>query len=57
MPIGAVLVPLALIRTSESHVSRVRPDVPGLTLVSAGMLGLVWGLVRADAAGWAAPRS
>ncbi|HEY1667831.1 MAG TPA: MFS transporter [Trebonia sp.] len=52
VPIGAVLVPLALIRTSESHVSRVRPDVPGLALVSAGMLGLVWGLVRAGAAGW-----
>jgi EmrB/QacA subfamily drug resistance transporter len=52
VPIGAVLVPLALIRTSESHVSRVRPDVPGLALVSAGMFGLVWGLIRAEAAGW-----
>lgn len=52
VPIGAVLIPLVLIRTSESHGSRVRPDVPGLALVSAGMFGLVWGLVRADAAGW-----
>jgi EmrB/QacA subfamily drug resistance transporter len=52
VPIGAVLIPLALIRTSESERSRVRPDVPGLVLVSAGMLGLVWGLVGADAAGW-----
>ena len=52
VPIGVVLVPLALIRTSESDVSRARPDVPGLALISAGMLGLVWGLVRADAVGW-----
>ena len=52
VPIGAVLVPLALIRTSESHGSRARPDLLGLALVSAGMLGLVWGLVRANAVGW-----
>jgi EmrB/QacA subfamily drug resistance transporter len=52
VPIGAVLIPLALVRTSESDVSPVRPDVPGLALISAGMFGLVWGLVRADTAGW-----
>jgi EmrB/QacA subfamily drug resistance transporter len=52
VPIGAVLIPLVLLRTGESYGSRVRPDVPGLVLISAGMLGLVWGLVRADAAGW-----
>ena len=52
VPIGAVLIPLALIRTSESHGSRARPDLLGLALVSAGMLGLVWGLVRANAVGW-----
>jgi EmrB/QacA subfamily drug resistance transporter len=52
VPIGAALIPLVLLRTSESHGSRVRPDVPGLILVSAGMLGLVWGLVRADTSGW-----
>ncbi|MDT3443632.1 MULTISPECIES: MFS transporter [unclassified Pseudofrankia] len=52
VPIGAVLIPLVLLRTSESHGPRVRPDVLGLVLVSAGMFGLVWGLVRADAAGW-----
>lgn len=53
VPIGAVLIPLALLRTSESHGPRVRPDVLGLLLASAAMFGLVWGLVRADAAGWA----
>ncbi len=52
VPIAAVLIPLVLIRTSESHGPRVRPDVLGLILVSAGMFGIVWGLVRANAAGW-----
>ncbi len=52
VPIGAVLIPLVLIRTGESRGPLVRPDVLGLVLVSAGMFGIVWGLVRADAAGW-----
>lgn len=52
VPIGTVLIPLVLIRTSESRGPRVRPDVFGLVLVSAGMFGIVWGLVRANAAGW-----
>src|SRR5919202_1610627 len=28
-------------------------DVPGLALASAGLLGIVWGLVRAHDLGWA----
>jgi EmrB/QacA subfamily drug resistance transporter len=52
VPIGAVLIPLVLVRTRESYGPRVRPDALGLVLVSAGMLGLAWGLVRAGAAGW-----
>lgn len=52
VPIGTVLIPLVLIRTSESREPRVLPDVFGLVLVSAGMFGIVWGLVRANAAGW-----
>jgi EmrB/QacA subfamily drug resistance transporter len=52
VPIGAVVIPLALKRIEESRGARTRPDVIGLVLVSAAMLGVVWGLVRADAAGW-----
>src|ERR1700760_3431237 len=40
VPIGTVLIPLVLLRTSESHGTRVRPDGPGLAAISAGMLGL-----------------
>src|SRR6266540_3142567 len=30
-------------------------DVPGLGLVSAGLLGVVWGLVRGNGQGWVSP--
>src|SRR3954467_14945052 len=52
VPIGIVLAPLALRRMGESFGPRVRLDGPGLVLVTAGVLGLVWGLVRGNAAGW-----
>src|SRR3954453_7157827 len=52
VPIGLVLAPLALRRMGESFGPAVRIDVPGVLLVTAGALGLVWGLVRGNAAGW-----
>ena len=53
VPIGLVLAPLALRRMGESYGPPARLDVPGLVLVTGGALGLVWGLVRGNAAGWA----
>jgi EmrB/QacA subfamily drug resistance transporter len=52
VPLGAVLAPLALLRLDESHGPANRLDLPGLGLVSAGMFGIVWGLVRGNALGW-----
>jgi EmrB/QacA subfamily drug resistance transporter len=52
IPIGVVLIPLALRRIGESRGERSRFDLRGLVLVSAGMFGIVWALVRSDAAGW-----
>ncbi len=52
VPIGLVLVPLALLRLEESHGPGSRLDLPGVGLVSAGMLGLVWALVNGNADGW-----
>jgi EmrB/QacA subfamily drug resistance transporter len=52
VPIGLVVIPLAMTRIQESRGARTRLDVTGLVLVSAAMLGVVWGLIRADAAGW-----
>jgi EmrB/QacA subfamily drug resistance transporter len=52
VPIGLVLAPLALARLDETRGSDSALDLPGLGLVSAGLLGIVWGLVRGNAHGW-----
>jgi EmrB/QacA subfamily drug resistance transporter len=52
VPIGVILMPLVLRRTAESRGPAARLDLLGLLLASAGMFGIVWGLVRANTAGW-----
>ena len=52
VPIGLVLVPLALRRLGESRGPEGRLDLPGLALASAGLFALVWGLVRGNGQGW-----
>ena len=52
VPIGIVLAPLALARLDETHGPATRLDLPGLGLVSAGLFGIVWGLVRGNSVGW-----
>jgi EmrB/QacA subfamily drug resistance transporter len=52
VPIGLVLIPLAGRRLTESFGPRARLDVVGLAFAGAGFLGLTWGLVRANTAGW-----
>jgi EmrB/QacA subfamily drug resistance transporter len=52
VPIGIVLVPLALSRLTESYGPAGRLDLPGLGLASAGLFGIVWGLVRGNEQGW-----
>src|SRR2546421_4837894 len=55
VPIGLVLAPLAFLRLRESHGPSGRLDLPGLALASAGLLGIVWGLVRGNSVGWTSP--
>jgi EmrB/QacA subfamily drug resistance transporter len=56
VPIGLVLMPLALTRLEESRGDDRRLDLPGLGLASAGLFGLVWGLVRGNPLGWSSPQ-
>jgi EmrB/QacA subfamily drug resistance transporter len=56
VPIGIALVPLALLRLRESHGPSSRLDLPGLALVSTGLFGIVWGLIRGNAEGWTSPQ-
>jgi EmrB/QacA subfamily drug resistance transporter len=55
VPIGIVLIPLALLRLDETHGPGGRLDLPGVALASAGLFGIVWGLVRGNAEGWSSP--
>jgi EmrB/QacA subfamily drug resistance transporter len=52
VPIGLVAAPLVLARMRESRGARASLDITGLTLVTLGALGIVWGLVRGNQAGW-----
>src|SRR3954465_10314727 len=55
VPIGLVLAPLAFFRLRESHGPAARLDLAGLARASAGLLGIVWGLVRGNSVGWVSP--
>jgi EmrB/QacA subfamily drug resistance transporter len=52
VPIGLVLIPLALTRLDETFGPKARLDLGGLALASGGMLGIVWGLIRGNGQGW-----
>src|SRR5512133_93890 len=52
VPIGLALIPLSATRLQESFGPATRLDIPGLSLAGAGLLGVTWGLVRANDAGW-----
>ncbi|GAB4589538.1 MFS transporter [Nocardia sp. IFM 10818] len=55
VPLGLIAIPLALTRILESHGTDTDIDATGLLLVTAGALGIVWGLVRGNIAGWSSP--
>ncbi|HWG08010.1 MAG TPA: MFS transporter [Solirubrobacteraceae bacterium] len=52
VPIGLIAAPLVLARMQESHGGDTGVDVGGLALVSAGVFGVVWSLVRGNIVGW-----
>ena len=56
VPIGILLVPLALRFLRETYGPDSGLDLPGLALVSAGLLGLVWGLIHGNGDGWTSPQ-
>src|SRR4051794_22109146 len=56
VPIGLLLVPLIRLRLDETRGPVSSFDLLGLGLASAGLVGIVSGLVRANEVGWASPQ-
>ena len=52
VPIGIALVPAVVGLLRESRGPNATLDLPGVALASTGLLGLVFGIVRAQALGW-----
>jgi EmrB/QacA subfamily drug resistance transporter len=52
VPAALAAIPLVLTRISEATGPGGAVDLPGLVLVTAAALGLVWGLVRGNTASW-----
>ena len=52
VPIGLALVPAAMSALRESRGPNATLDLPGVALASTGLLGVVFGIVRAQSLGW-----
>ncbi|HTA99532.1 MAG TPA: DHA2 family efflux MFS transporter permease subunit [Bradyrhizobium sp.] len=52
LPIGLIAIALVFSRLRESFGSSAKLDIPGLAIVAAAALALVWGLLRGNMAGW-----
>ena len=52
IPIGLMAIPLVLSRIPESTGSSAPLDIGGIALAAGAALGVVWGLMRSNNAGW-----
>jgi len=52
IPVGAIAIPLVLRKIPDSTGPARRLDLIGAVLISLAVLGLVWGVVRGESAGW-----
>jgi EmrB/QacA subfamily drug resistance transporter len=52
VPIGLAAIVFTMRRVDESFGPNTRFDLGGVVLVTLGAFGIVWGLVRGNAAGW-----
>ena len=55
VPLGVIALALGTRLLPESHGAAERLDIVGVTLVSGGVVGVVWALVRANDIGWSSP--
>ena len=55
VPIGVLAIALGARLLPETHGAAERVDLVGVTLVTAGVVSVVWALVRANDVGWSSP--
>jgi EmrB/QacA subfamily drug resistance transporter len=56
VPIGVAVIPAALRWLRDSRGPHTGLDVPGTLLVTGGLLGIVYGLIRSDNLSWTSPQ-
>ncbi|MFJ9711583.1 MFS transporter [Streptomyces sp. NPDC101234] len=56
VPIGAVVLPVSRWKLAESHGPSPRLDLVGTVLASAGLFGIVLGIINGHADHWSSPR-
>ena len=56
VPVGIIAATLAYFKLEESHGPQGRLDIGGLALASAGLLGVVWGVIHGNDRGWLDPQ-
>jgi EmrB/QacA subfamily drug resistance transporter len=52
VPVGLAAAILSLLRLAESHGPATRLDLPATGLVTGGVTGVIWALVRGNEVGW-----
>ena len=52
VPVGLLAIPFVLTRVREGRGQSAAVDLPGLALFTLAAVGIVWGLIRANSAGW-----
>lgn len=52
VPVGIISIPLVLVALPNSFGAKVRADIVGVVLIGLGVLGVVFGIVRGNDAGW-----
>ena len=57
VPIGLLTATLGTRLLPESHGAPQRLDLPGVALVTGGVVALVWSLARSADAGWSSPQT
>ena len=57
VPIGLLAAALGMRLLPESHGAAQRLDLPGVALVTGGVVALVWALVRVNQDGWSSPQT